>query len=142
MAPPTAQLRDRGALETRRCAGWEAKQCKHHVVLQEVGNDTGKYLARGKTGYRELLADLLTGKGRFEHSDWAWEEMFAFVKASQTPVRNPLLNTSWRLAAVRHGDYVAKVRVAPVADSAAHAIHRELDVRNGPDVFGPTLVMN
>jgi hypothetical protein len=44
------------------------------------------------------------------------------------------------MAAVRHGDYVAKVRVAPAAESAAHAIHRDLDVNRGPDVFGPTLV--
>jgi hypothetical protein len=110
------------------------------VVLQEVGNDSIKYLARGKTGYRELLTDLLTGRGTFEQADWAWEEMFAFVKAAQTPVRNPLLSTYWSMAALRHGDYVAKVRVAPAEASAAHAIHRELDVRSGPDVFGPTLV--
>jgi hypothetical protein len=44
------------------------------------------------------------------------------------------------MAAVRHGDYVAKLRVAPAADSAAHAIHRELDLTSGPDVFGPALV--
>jgi hypothetical protein len=44
------------------------------------------------------------------------------------------------MAAVRHGHYVAKVRVAPAGDGAAHAIHRELDIRSGPDVFGPALV--
>ena len=76
-----------------------ASTAKHYVVLQEVGNDSIKYLARGKTGFRELLTDLLTGKGTFEQSDWAWEEMFAFVKAAQTPVRNPLLSTYWSMAA-------------------------------------------
>jgi hypothetical protein len=40
---------------------------------------------------------------------------------------------------VRHGDYVAKIRVAPVAESA-HAIHNEVDLSSGPDVFHPTLV--
>jgi hypothetical protein len=117
-----------------------ANTAKHYLVLQEIGNDTAKYLARGKTGFRELLTDLLTGKGTFEQSDWAWEELFAFVKARQTPIRNPLLSTYWTMAAVRHGDYVAKLRVAPVADSAAHAIHRELDLTSGADVFGPALV--
>ena len=117
-----------------------ANTAKHYLVLQEVGNDSAKYLARGKAGFRELLTDLLTGKGTFEQSDWAWEEMFAFVKAAQTPVRNPLLSTYWTMAAVRHGDYVAKVRVAPDAESVAHAIHRELDLNSGPDVFGPALV--
>jgi hypothetical protein len=117
-----------------------ANTARHYLILQEVGNDSAKYLARGKEGFRELLTDLLTGKGTFEQSDWAWEEMFAFVKAAQTPVRNPLLSTYWTMAAMRHGDYVAKVRVAPAAESAAHAIHRELDLHSGPDVFGPALV--
>ena len=60
--------------------------------------------------------------------------------ATQTPVRNPLLSTYWTMAAVRHGDYVAKVRVAPAAESAENAIHHHLDLSSGPDVFGPTLV--
>jgi hypothetical protein len=117
-----------------------ANTARHYLVLQEVNNDSLKYLARGKEGFRELLTDLLTGKGTFEQSDWAWEEMFAFVKAAQTPIQNPLLSTYWSMAAVRHGDYVAKVRIAAAADNAAHAIHGELDVRSGPDVFGPVLV--
>jgi hypothetical protein len=112
---------------------------KHYLVLQEVGNDSIKYLARGKTGFRELLTDLLTGRGTFEQSDWAWEEMFAFVKAAQLPVRNPVVSTYWTMGVVRHGDYIAKLRVAPVEDGAARVIHRELDLRSGPDVFGPAL---
>jgi hypothetical protein len=117
-----------------------ANTAKHYLFIQQIGNDSGKYLARGKAGFHELLTDLLTGKGTLEQSDWAWDEMFAFVKAAQTPVRNPLLSTYWTMAAVRHGDYVAKVRVAPAADSDANAIHPELDLNSGPDVFGPTLV--
>lgn len=116
-----------------------ASTARHYLVLQEVGNDTGDYLARGKEGFRELLTDLLTGKGTFEQSDWAWEETFAFVKATQTPIRNPLLTTYWTMAAVRHGEYVGKVRVAPAEDNAVHAIHRDLDVRSGPEVFAPVL---
>jgi hypothetical protein len=116
-----------------------ANTARHYLRLQEVGNDSAKYLARGRAGFRELLTDLLTGKGTFEQSDWAWDEVFAFVKAAQRPVSNPLLTPYWSMAAVRHGDYVAKVRVAPVAESAAHAIHPRLDLTSGPDVFGPAL---
>jgi hypothetical protein len=117
-----------------------ANTAKHYLFIQEIGNDSGRYLARGKDGFRELLTDLLTGKGTLEQSEWAWEELFAFVKAAQTPVRNPLLSTYWTMAAVRHGEYVAKVRVAPAAESAARAIHRELDLNAGADVFSPALV--
>jgi len=113
---------------------------RHYLVLQGIANDAPKYLARGQAGFHELLRDLLTGKGAFAPDDWAWEEMFAFVKAAQTPVRNPLLNTFWSMAAVRHGDYVAKIRIAPTEDSAARVLHRELDLRARPDVFYPTLV--
>jgi hypothetical protein len=117
-----------------------ANTAKHYLFIQEIGNDSAKYLARGKAGLHELLTDLLTGKGTLTQEDWAWDELFAFVKATQTPVRNPLLSTYWTMAAVRHGDYVAKVRVAPDAESAAHAIHRELDLSSGAEVFGPALV--
>jgi hypothetical protein len=117
-----------------------ANTAKHYLFIQEIGNDSPKYLARGKTGFRELLTDLLTGKGTLEQSEWAWEEMFAFVKAAQTPVRNPLASTYWTMAAMRHGDYVAKLRVAPTMESADRVIHREVDVNGAPDVFGPILV--
>ena len=57
--------------------------------------------------------------------------------ATGTPVRNPLLTTFWTMGAIRHGDYVAKVRVAPPAENTAHVIHRDLDITSGPDVFDP-----
>jgi len=117
-----------------------ANTAKHYLFIQEITTNLPKYLARGKAGYHELLTDFLTGKGTLEQSEWAWDELFAFVKAAQTPVRNPLLSTYWTMAAVRHGDYVAKIRVAPAAESAAQVIHRELDLNSGPDVFGPALV--
>jgi hypothetical protein len=79
---------------------------------------------------------MLTGKGTLEQSDWAWEELFAFVKATQTPVRNPLVNTYWSMGASRHGDYVAKTRFAPVA---AQVIHSEIDLSSGADVFARVL---
>jgi hypothetical protein len=43
------------------------------------------------------------------------------------------------MASVRHGDYIAKVRVAPAAANAEHALHQQLDLNSGPDVFGPTV---
>jgi catalase len=50
------------------------------------------------------------------------------------------LTTFWSMAAVRHGDYVAKIRVAPATENATRVIHRELDLRSRPEVFVPTLV--
>jgi hypothetical protein len=91
-----------------------ANTAKHYLVLQEIGNNAPHYLARGKTGFHELLTDFVTGKGTFEQS--------------------------WSMAAVRHGDYVAKIRLAPTTENTTRVIHRELDLRGRPDVFYPTLV--
>jgi hypothetical protein len=117
-----------------------ANTAKHYLLIQEIGNNSPQYLARGKTGFHELLTDLVTGKGTFEQADWAWDELFAFVKVAQTPVRNPLLSTFWSMAAMRHGDYVAKIRLAPATENTMRAIHRELNLRVRPEVFYPTLV--
>ncbi len=117
-----------------------ANTAKHYLFIEEIGNDSLKYLQRGKAGFHDLLADFLTGKGSLERSEWAWEELGAFLKAAQTPVANPLLSTYWTMGAVRHGEYVAKVRVAPAPESAAQVVHRDVNLNSGPDVFGPALV--
>src|SRR5262249_45586228 len=117
-----------------------ANSAKRYLVIQEVGNDVPKYLARGKKGIHQLLTDFVTGKGTFEQPDWAWDELLAFLKVRQTPVLNPFVTKYWSMGAVRHGDYVAKIRAAPARDNAARVIHREIDLRGRPDVVYPTLV--
>src|SRR5215475_8134588 len=64
-----------------------ANTAKHYLFIQEIGNDALKYLSRGKPGFHQLLTDFVTGKGTLEQSDWAWDELGAFLKAAQTPVR-------------------------------------------------------
>ncbi|MFC5949012.1 catalase family protein [Pseudonocardia lutea] len=114
---------------------------KHYLFIEDIANNIHAYLARGRAGFHQLLADVLTGRGALKQPDWAWEEMFALVRtATQTPLRNPLLTTYWTMGAMRHGDYVAKIRIAPAVDSAAHAIHPDLDLAADADVFHPTLV--
>jgi len=117
-----------------------ANTARHYAYVQEIVNNSAAYLARGKAGFGDLLADLLTRKGTLERADWAWGELFAFVRLAQTPPRNPLLSTYSTMASVRHGDYVAKLRVAPVTASAGQAIHPEVDLKGDPDVFHWTLI--
>ena len=53
---------------------------------------------------------------------------------------NLLLSTYWTMGAVRHGDYIAKVRVTPVPEYADRVVWRVFDPANAPDVFRPCLV--
>lgn len=118
-----------------------ANTARHYLFIEEITGHLTDYLARGKVGFHELLTDFLTGKGTLQQSDWAWDELLAFIRAaSQIPVRNPLLTAFWSMGAVRHGDYVAKIRIAPAAENASRVIHREVDLTAGSEVFRPVLV--
>jgi hypothetical protein len=118
-----------------------ANTAKHYLFIQEIGDTVGDYLRKGKQGFHELMTDFVTGKGTLRESEYAWDELFAFIKAAiQTPVQNPLLDAYTTMASVRHGAYIAKLRVNPAADSAGKVTRRDLDLTSGPDVFGPALI--
>jgi hypothetical protein len=53
---------------------------------------------------------------------------------------NLLLSTYWTMGAVRHGDYIAKVRFAPVPAFADRVIQRDLDLPSAAEVYRPALI--
>jgi hypothetical protein len=119
---------------------------EHYAYLQELflqrgapppANDTPE---QAHARFRQFLYDFLTGMGRLPVEQWAWDELFAFVSFGALEPRNLLLQKYWTMGAVRHGDYVAKVRVAPVNEFAARVVHRMLDPASAPDIFRPALV--
>jgi hypothetical protein len=93
-----------------------------------------------QTGLHQVLYNFLTGKGTLPPEEWAWEELGAFLRLAQTKPINLLLSTYWTMGAVRHGDYVAKVRVAPVQSFADRIEQRAFDLNSAEQVFRPALV--
>jgi hypothetical protein len=87
-----------------------------------------------------FLHDWITGKGTLPPEEWAWEELGAFLQLVQIKYVNLLLSTYWTMGAVRHGDYIAKVRVAPVQEFADRVVRRTLDPKAEEQVFRPSLV--
>jgi hypothetical protein len=53
---------------------------------------------------------------------------------------NLLLSTYWTMGAVRHGDYIAKVRFAPDPGFAKKVAKRSLDLASAAEVYRPALV--
>jgi hypothetical protein len=78
--------------------------------------------------------------GTLEPENWAWEELAAIAQFAQIPFVNLLLSTYHTMGAVRHGDYVAKLRVAPVKEFADGVVQRALDPNSAQQVFRPALV--
>jgi hypothetical protein len=116
-----------------------ANTARHYLFIEEIGNDAPTYLARGMSGLHQLLSDFLTGKGTLQQSDWAWDELLAFLKALANPTRHPLLSTFWSMGAMRHGEYIAKIRVAPAPHNAEQVLRPALDLGTGADVFHTAL---
>ena len=107
----------------------------HYLFIQELFTDAPSYFARGKAGIHQLLTEYLTGKGTLAEEDWAWDELLAFLGIAQLPPVNVLLSTYWTMGAVRHGDFVAKVRFAPVPAFADAVEHREVDLASDADAY-------
>ncbi|HKN48807.1 MAG TPA: catalase family protein [Actinomycetota bacterium] len=112
---------------------------EHYLFIQQLFLHFGAYV--GKQGQHQFLHDWVTGKDTLAPEDWAWDELLAFLSILQRvhPV-NLLLSTYWTMGAVRHGEYVAKVRVAPRKESAEKVVQRLLDPASAPDIFRPALV--
>jgi hypothetical protein len=97
-----------------------------------------EYLAEGAPGRHRLYKDFLTGKGTLAEDEWIWEELLAFLRLAALRPQNVLLSTYWTMGSVRHGDYIAKVRIAPTP--AAAVTRRDLDLRSAAEVYRPALV--
>jgi hypothetical protein len=88
----------------------------------------------------QFLYAWVTGKGTLPPEEWAWDELGAFLSFSQIKFVNLLLSTYWTMGAVRHGDYMAKVRVAPVQEYADRVVRRTLAPNPTEETFRPALV--
>jgi hypothetical protein len=89
---------------------------------------------------RAWLHDFLTSAGTLGPDEWLWDELFAFMAHIKTRPQNLLLSSFFSMGAVRHGEYVAKVRAAPLPQLAARVERRELNLGAEADVFRDGLV--
>jgi hypothetical protein len=118
----------------------------HYVFIQGLFANIGKAPPANvspeeeRAAIHRFLYEFLTGKGTLPPEQWAWEELGAFLQLPQKKRINLLLDTYWTMGAVRHGDYIAKVRVAPVQSFADRVVRRALDPSSGQEVYRPALV--
>ncbi|MFJ6134340.1 catalase family protein [Kitasatospora sp. NPDC092286] len=113
---------------------------EHYLFIQELFLEAPTYFAEGPPGRHRFYHDFVTGMGTLDQDDWAWDEFLAFLTVAQRPLVNILLSTYWTMGAVRHGDHIAKVRIAPDPRSAAAVVQRTLDLTSAAEVFRPALV--
>ena len=113
---------------------------EHYLFIQDLFIGAPGYFARGAAGRHDFYKDFVTGKGTLDQDHWAWDELLAFLRVLQSPPVNLLLSTYWTMGAVRHGDYIAKVRFAPSPIFADKVVERALDLASAVEVYRPALV--
>ena len=113
---------------------------EHYLFIQDLFIGAPGYFARGAAGRHDFYKDFVTGKGTLDQDHWAWDELLAFLRVLQSPPVNLLLSTYWTMGAVRHGDYIAKVRFAPSPVFADKVVERALDLASAVEVYRPALV--
>jgi len=111
-----------------------------YLFIQQLFIEAPLYFSQGAAGRHRFYTDFLTGKGTLDQAHWAWDELLAFLRVLQSPPVNLLLSTYWTMGAVRHGDYIAKVRFAPVPAFAEKVVQRNLDLMSAVEVYRPALV--
>ncbi|KXF55413.1 catalase [Rhodococcus sp. SC4] len=113
---------------------------EHYLFIQDLFLRAPAYFAEGRPGAHRFYHDFVTGKGTLAPDQWAWDEFLAYLSFRQIPPVNVLLSSYWTMGAVRHGDYVAKVRIAPDPASADDVAQRSIDPTSAQEVFRPALV--
>ena len=113
----------------------------HYLFIHQLFTDAPRYFARGKAGAHQFLTEFLTGKGTLAEKDWAWDELLAFLGMARLLPVHVLLSTYWTMGAVRHGDFIAKVRFAPVQACADAVEHRVVDLQSEADAYRRALVV-
>jgi hypothetical protein len=124
-----------------------ATSVKHYEFIQKIFLEVGKTppqvptRAQVRAAQHRLFTGFLTGLGTLPQEEWAWDELLAFLSLTRNKPTNLLLSTYWTMGAVRHGDYIAKVSMAPVPAYADRVVRREMTLTPViPEVYRPALV--
>lgn len=101
-----------------------ANTARDYITLARLFNELPDGL-REPSRRANWLHAFVTRNGELPPEEWLWDELFALLGNTSKPLPNLLYSTFWSMGALRHGDYVAKVRVTPTTprpDSGIEAV--------------------
>ena len=116
-----------------------ANTAKDYIVIERLFDALPGVLLDPRTA-KTWLHDFVTSGGTLPPDKWLWDELFAFMSLIKTPWHNPLLASYWTEGAVRHGEYVAKLRITAESSAAARVRIRDLDPLTNPEAVRDSLV--
>lgn len=98
------------------------------------------YFAKGPAGQAKFAFDWITRKGTQLPTKESLKTFKAFTKFKTIQPQNTLLYSYFSQGAVRHGDYMAKIRVTPTKAAQAKIKRRNLDVNATAEAIRPLIL--
>jgi len=112
---------------------------EHYSYINNLVLKVDEYFARGIPGMLKFGYHWLTAMGKSFPTLLSIRELYNFISLSRLKPNNLLLNEYYTVGAVRHGDYIAKIRAKPVTAYADEITRRVLDLKSADQVFRPAL---
>lgn len=103
---------------------------EHYVFISKLFLKITDFFEKGALGKAEFAALWVT-ENKKAFPNWeAMKELKALMTFQKIPSINSFLYEFYSMGAVRHGDYMAKVRVAPTEQTKASITHKEIDIES------------
>ena len=111
-----------------------------YAYISKLFLELPEYAEKGARGKAKLAFNWLTNYGSSLPSKESFKTFKALNGFTMIEPKNTLLYDFHSQGVVRHGDYMAKIRVTPTEGSAQKVTRRELDVNAKQEAIRPLIV--
>lgn len=113
---------------------------KDYRVVSKLFLKLPAYLVKGKLGKAKFAFDWLTHHGSILPSRESIKTLKVISKLMTIDFKNTLLYTFHSQGAVRHGNYMAKIRVQPTQAARKKVTRVDLDITASPEAIRPIII--
>lgn len=113
---------------------------QEYTYLSRLFLDLPKYTDNGAVGKGKLAFNWLTNYGSRLPTKESIKTFKAVIGFTTIEPKNTLLYDFHSQGVVRHGDYMAKIRVTPTAESDKKVTRREVDVNAREEAIRPLII--
>ena len=113
---------------------------EHYMFIDQLFLKVNDYFAKGTFGKLEFAYLWATEMGKAFPGKETLKELKAFMSFQDIPAKNSFLHDYYSMGAVRHGDYVAKLRAHPSEEFVSKINHIDVDVENIDEAFRPAIL--
>ena len=111
-----------------------------YAYISKLFLQMGDYFAKGRLGKAKFAFDWLTNHSSRLPNKESFKTLAALGQFASIEPKNTLLYSFFSQGAVRHGDYMAKIRVQPTKAACKKITRRELDLATQSEAIRPLII--